>query len=393
MSENMLVTEQTRHRFLASTNHDERARQDFVRSYKEYLVKNIHSGNRERYEKVIKPKFEEKENRAPSNRFEVRDLMVKDSYYQMFSSLLRTSQEMMWSSCQIPIENKLKDLNKGVLSANKKSKIGKLSLNKNFEVPRYHKAVDIHCQPGGYHSEFAIEDASSGMVYDRAVHIYAMGQMGPFNDDMGASIVLWLKENHSEFKPLRILDLGCAVGHSTIPYVKEFKDAEVHAVDVAAPMLRYAHARAQDLKAPIYFSQQNAEELNFPDGHFDLIVSHILLHETSNKAVRNIVNECHRLLADGGVMIHAETPPYKGMTPFDSFMLDWDTRNNNEPFWSRSHEIDLEDLSKKAGFDTEKKIETLIPSAFQIEKVKRSKVFQGGDFGGGGQWFIYGNWK
>ena len=58
MSENTSVTEQTNHRFLASTNHDEKARQDFVRSYKEYLVKNIHAGNRERYEKTIKPKFE-----------------------------------------------------------------------------------------------------------------------------------------------------------------------------------------------------------------------------------------------------------------------------------------------------------------------------------------------
>ena len=93
------------------------------------------------------------------------------------------------------------------------------------------------------------------------------------------------------------------------------------------------------------------------------------------------------------MMIHAETPPYKGMSPFDAFMLDWDTRNNNEPFWSRSHEIDLDNLSKQSGFDLGKKIETLIPSAFQIEKVKRSEVFQGGDFGGGGQWFIYGNWK
>ena len=98
-------------------------------------------------------------------------------------------------------------------------------------------------------------------------------------------------------------------------------------------------------------------------------------------------------LEKNGVMIHAETPPYKGMSPFDAFMLDWDTRNNNEPFWSRSHEIDLDNLSKQSGFDLGKKIETLIPSAFQIEKVKRSEVFQGGDFGGGGQWFIYGNWK
>ena len=31
-------------------------------------------------------------------------------------------------------------------------------------------------------------------------------------------------------------------------------------------------------------------------------------------------------------MAHAETPPYEGMEPFDAFMLDWDSTNNNEPF-------------------------------------------------------------
>jgi len=72
-------------------------------------------------------------------------------------------------------------------------------------------------------------------------------------------------------------------------------------------------------------------------------------------------------------------------------MLDWDSRNNNEPFWARSHEIDLEKLSKKGGFDPQNQFETLIPSALQVAEAKRSKVFQGGDFGGGGLWFIYGN--
>lgn len=92
-------------------------------------------------------------------------------------------------------------------------------------------------------------------------------------------------------------------------------------------------------------------------------------------------------------MIHAETPPYKDMDAFNAFMLDWDTRNNNEPFWARSHEIDLKQLSRQAGFDPTKEFETLIPSAFQIAEARRSHTFQGGDFGGGGFWFIYGNDK
>jgi ubiquinone/menaquinone biosynthesis C-methylase UbiE len=187
--------------------------------------------------------------------------------------------------------------------------------------------------------------------------------------------------------------MGCSVGHSTVPYAQAFPDAEVHGIDVAAPMLRYAHARAEELGEKVHFSQQNAEQTNFKSGTFDLIVSHILLHETSQKAIHNIVKECHRLLKPGGLMVHGETPPYKNMGPFDAFMLDWDTRNNNEPFWARSHEIDLEKLSKKGGFDPKNQFETLIPSALQVAEAKRSKVFQGGDFGGGGLWFIYGNMR
>ena len=52
--------------------------------------------------------------------------------------------------------------------------------------------------------------------------------------------------------------------------------------------------------AAIHFSQQNAEKTDFADGSFDLIVSHIFLHETSRTAVDNILAECRRLLKPGG---------------------------------------------------------------------------------------------
>ena len=392
MSSATTIESQAQHAALPSANHDEFARQEFVRSYKQFLVKHVHGGNRVRYEQAVKPAFQREHQRPPRDRFEVREVMSRDPYYRMFSTLLRTSQEMMWSACQKPVERAFSALNKSIqdLPANVG---GSLRLDASLVTPRYHTAVDIHCQPGGYHSELAPDDASSGMVYDRGVHLYAMGQMGPYNDDIGASIVLWLQQQHGDFKPRRILDMGCAVGHSTVPYAQAFPDAEVHAIDVAAPMLRYAHARAEDLGATIHFSQQNAERTDFADGSFDLIVSHILLHETSNRALQNIIAECHRLLAPGGMMVHAETPPYKDLDAFDAFMLDWDTRNNNEPFWARCHEIDLKDLSRRSGFDPALQFEAMIPSAFQVAAAKRSKVFQGGDFGGGGLWFVYGNRK
>jgi ubiquinone/menaquinone biosynthesis C-methylase UbiE len=392
MAKPIAVHAQAEHGALPPATHDEFARQEFVRAFKEHLVKHVHGGNRAVYERKVRPAFERRRKRAPSNRFEVRDEMVREPYYQMFSTLLRTSQEMMWSACQKPVERDLSALNAAVAKPARKTG-GTLRLDPALEIPRYHTAVDIHCQPGGYHVEYVPGDASAGMVYDRAVHVYAMGQMGPLNNDMGASVVMWLQRNHPDFVPRRILDMGCSVGHSTLPYAEAWPEAEVHAIDVAAPMLRYAHARAEDLGVKVHFSQQNAEHTNFESGSFDLVVSHILLHETAERAIHNIVRECHRLLRKGGMMIHAETPPYAGMDPFDAFLLDWDTRNNNEPFWARSHEINLEELSRKGGFNPKLEFETMIPSAFQVAEASRSQKFQGGDFGGGGLWFIYGNRK
>ena len=383
----MSQIEQNAHDVLPKTNHDELARQQFVRSFKEHIVSNIHPGLRTTYEHRAKKRFEAANGASPTDKNDVASVMKPDPYYRMFSSLLRTSQEMMWSSVQLPVARSINEL---ASSAAQADPIGSLRLDPDLPLPKYHSAVDIHCQPGGYHTEYIDGDVAQGAMYDRAVYIYAMGQMGQDNADMGDSVIAWIKNNYPDFSPKRILDMGCSVGHSTLPYTDAWPDAEVHAIDVAAPMLRYAHARAESKGKAVHFSQQNAEKTDFEDGSFDLVVSHILMHETSDKAVKNVMAECNRLLAPGGLMAHAETPPYEGMEPFDAFMLDWDSTNNNEPFWRRSHELDLPKLTTDAGFNPEKMFSVMAPSAYQIADAERSGTFQGGDFGGGGVWFIYG---
>ena len=377
--------EQQVHDALPATSHDELARQHFVRSFKEHLVTDLHPGLKTVYEKRAKGKFIAEHQREPETIQEVGQVMKQDSHYQAWSSLLRTSQEMMWSSAQIPVQRAIHEL---ATQASETPAAGSLRLNPDLKIPAYHTAVDIHCQPGGYHTEYINNDVAQGAIYDRAVYIYAMGQMGVNNADMGDSTVAWLKREHPELKPTRILDMGCAVGHSTLPYVSGFEGAEVHAIDVAAPMLRYAHARASSMGLPVHFSQQNAETIDFEDNSFDLVVSHILLHETSSAAIKNIIRECHRVLKPGGMMLHVETPPYEGMEPFDTFLFDWDSENNNEPFWRKSHLLDLEALARDSGFQSHKPIQIMVPSAFQ--ETQRSNTFQGGDFGGGGVWFVYG---
>ncbi|MDN5882502.1 MAG: class I SAM-dependent methyltransferase [Nitrosospira sp.] len=251
-------TSQYHHDLLVDMSPDEQARQEFVRSFKQFLAHKVSLGNKKVYEEKVQRQLQKQDK--PESIPEINRLMKEQEYYQFWSSLQRCSQEMMWNSVQIPVERQLDQLiDKAKLAA--KNPQGSLTLDPDLSIPKWHTKVDIHCMPGGYHTELCENDVAAGAVYDRAVYIYAMGRMGPFNDDIGASAAKWLKEHHPDFKPKRILDEGCTVGHSTLAWAEYYPDAEIHAIDVGAPVLRYAHARAEALGVKVHFHQMDAASL------------------------------------------------------------------------------------------------------------------------------------
>lgn len=342
--------QQGQHPMLPNMTHDEASRQEFTKSFKGFIQSNLLPGLGPVYGTRVSKAFERKHGRAPADRRDIREGMVKDLYFQHYAAANRISQELLWESTNISVDRELPELidKAKALSASTKAV---LDIPDDFETPRYVTALDIHCMPGGYATEVAPQDVSTGVLYDRGVHLYAMGYGGPYNDDMGRSVCNYIKRNLNGFSPRRILDMGCTVGHSTLPYKELFPDAEVWGIDVAAPQVRYAHARAAGLGFEVNFAQMNAEETRFPDGHFDLIVSHILLHETSGKAMPRVFMECARLLSPGGYMIHADLPPFNLMDPFTQFILDNETWYNNEPFWGAMRDMDQFELAERAGFD------------------------------------------
>lgn len=342
--------QQARHAMLPNVTHDEASRQEFTKSFKGFIQGKLLPGLGPVYGTRVAKAFEREHGRPPIDRRDIRAGMVRDLYFQHYASANRISQELLWESTNISVDRELPDLieKAKMLSGSTKAV---LDIPEDFETPRYITALDIHCMPGGYATEVAPDDVSTGVLYDRGVHLYAMGYGGPLNDDMGRSVCNYIKRNLGGFSPKRILDMGCTVGHSTLPYKELFPDAEVWGIDVAAPQVRYAHARAAGLGLEINFAQMNAEATRFPDGHFDLIVSHILLHETSGKAMPRIFNECARLLSPGGYMIHADLPPFNLMDPFTQFILDNETWYNNEPFWGAMRDMDQVTLAERAGFD------------------------------------------
>jgi len=340
---------------------DERAREDAVRALRFHVYAQVSAGTRAYFTNVVAPEFAKSANRPLADRDEVRAAMEEKPYVKFHLAFQRSLQEVMWNTTVEAVERQLPELISKAKTADKK--IGSLTLDEKLDAPRYVTAVDIHCMPGGYCTETAADDVAAGAIYDRGISMYQPGGEGM----IGRSVLAYVQQNFPALNPKKILDMGCTVGHSIQPYCDAYPDAEIHAIDVAAPCLRYAHGRAESLGKAIHFSQQNAEHTNFADGTFDLVVSHILAHETSTSAWANIIKESHRILKPGGVMVHADLPQFADIDAYSQFLFGNETKYNNEPFWSTFRTLDLPAMMLEAGF---------APTNFKVDLA--DNVFQDG---------------
>ncbi|WP_342806201.1 class I SAM-dependent methyltransferase [Alteromonas sp. M12] len=399
MSSNLLNTfQQNEHPMLVVGDADDRARQEFVKSLKGYIQQDILPLVQNTYQTRATAKFNKTHKRDPQDFKEARQAFADDPIFKTYLSVNRSSQELQWFSVIDGIEQRMDDLEEKAKNLPKAG--GSLKIDEGFVVPKYISELDIHCMPGGYCGPKDVSKLYSGALYDRGVYIYALGYMGPNNDDMGRSVCNYIKRNYPDFNPTSILDMGCTIGHSTLPFAELFPEAEVHAIDVSEACVTYGHYRAEGLGLPVHFKLANAEKTDYPDESFDLIVSHILLHETSKNAMPKIFKECMRLLKPGGIMIHADLPPFDDMDVYTQLILDNETWYNNEPFWTAMRNTDQIATAVEAGFKREDIKFDTAPMAImelmaQSESYSEEKAqeladreFTAGEYAPGGGWEV-----
>ncbi len=339
------------HVMLADLTHDEAARQAYAATLRGYTLGVLNGANAAICDEVVAPAVAAKGLTGPAaNRALIAGMEARDEHrlWQVFS---QTWQDLIWHYCMDSVDRQLPELVDRFRQISSTAK-GSLTLDPDLVLPRYQSAADNHRFPGSYHTETRDDDVRQGAVLDRAAHTYMGNALGgEIHDRRGHTLISHIRERFRDLKLDRILDIGCQNGASTVPWARHHPDAEVYAIDTASPVLRYAHARSESLGATVHYSQQNAEHTNFPDGHFDLVVSHVVLHETTHSALRAIFREAHRILRPGGVMAHLEVPfRQELMSPWLKVMSAREGRYNQEPFWIGLTGADLKTIAEEAGF-------------------------------------------
>jgi len=378
--------------------HDEYARTRFTVNILNHAMMNLRYAVWGEYKASVEPGFKKKHGRPAKTGKEIFHAIKSNTYFRTYSSFRYNAQEMGLQSVRPVVERVVPQLNAAAARVPDTDHVGgTLRLNPRIDLPNYLTAMDAHLTPGGYWSEHAGQgDVSQAlMLQGRRIAGPAANAARDFTG-VGAAVALWLSRKYPDFKPKRILDLATQEGKQLYAYRDAFPGVELHGLDIAAPSLKYGHVMAAYKGVPIHFSQQNAESIDYPDGHFDLIVSSFFLHEISVPATKRVIAQCHRLLAPGGIMAHMELPPTKSCEPLLDFSYNWDSRYNNEPHYAHYRAQDPTALSVAAGFKRERCFELEVPIAGKFSEHDYARFLKGeikSPPHGRGGWFIFGGRK
>lgn len=380
-----------RHELFPETGHDEIERINFLAQMNRHLAASVVPGVKAAYEARVVPRFESEHGRPIRDRHEARKALLADPAFQTWSALRRATMEQRqqagrWTAIRQreALAAKARALTEGS---------NRLQLDPALAIPRYVSAVDHHCMPGSYHSEAFPGDVANGANYDHAGFVTTGGLLGKYSDGGGHAVVQWVRRNLPDFRPKRILEIGGTVGHSSLPLAQAFPEAEMTIVDLGAPVLRYGLGRAMSLGVDnVRFVQASGEDLScFEDASFDWIQTTMFLHELSTSSMRAIMRETRRLLKPGGIVLHVEQPQYTADMPlFEQAMRDWDAYYNNEPFWSRMHEMDLDAEMVAAGFDQDQLIHGAVTGVVDKDLFPDAAEDETEDYGRKAAWHVIG---
>ncbi|MEY4357493.1 MAG: hypothetical protein RL469_819 [Pseudomonadota bacterium] len=332
---------------------DLESQQDFTLGFRLMHSKSLRTASNAAFERVLAR--EGLDPLTPLTIEQVRALVATEPAINIASRAWLANQQVTWKTLRDHFHAHADEYLSEMEAADKTGP-GTLDIPANFDVPAYTRH-EIHIQPGGY-----VGDPFAGHIYHYGTNSFYISVIGHNEQDQVHKSTAGRLPLPEDGKVKRILDMGCGIGQMTVALKERFPDAEVWGIDVGAPMVRYAHLRANKLGVGANFAQRLAEDTKFPDNYFDIVTSYIMHHELPAEVTRKVIAEAQRVTRPGGVYYPIDFMSGGNKSPARMMYGRWyDHRWNNEVWSLEYHNINLTEEIGQRGFSVVKNAKPALP--------------------------------
>ena len=199
--------------------------------------------------------------------------------------------------------------------------------------PAYYRR-NFHWQTDGYFSEESAE------MYELGVELLFRGTADVMRRQVIPPITRFLRTE----KATRLLDVACGTGRTLHQIARTHPSLRLWGVDLSPAYVKVAKRRVEDAAIAV----ENAEQMPFADGAFDIVTSTYLFHELPRNARRNVVREMHRVLRPGGLLVIEDSAQIAESAEIATALREF-PREFHEPFYADYLDDDLAPMLCEAG--------------------------------------------
>jgi ubiquinone/menaquinone biosynthesis C-methylase UbiE len=150
------------------------------------------------------------------------------------------------------------------------------------------KTKDRHSAPG---TKGRVLHSAAG--YDLLAWLLLLGKEGTFRERLVLLAALEPGES--------VLDIGCGTGSLAMAAKRRVgPSGTVQGIDASPEMIARARRKARKAGLDVTFTTGVVEALPFPDGHFDAVLSTLMLHHLPREPRQQCAREMRRVLKPGG---------------------------------------------------------------------------------------------
>jgi len=130
----------------------------------------------------------------------------------------------------------------------------------------------------------------------------------PFYDTFQSKVAEFIKNFFGKASPIRIIDLGCGTGLTSIGVLEQMPYAEITLVDYDPIVIEQAKKRLKNYeKRTLFILEDGLKYLKkLPDNSCEAVISALMLHNLKSTLRLKYLEEIYRILIKGGVFVNAD---------------------------------------------------------------------------------------